>query len=217
MSPIPPNKEVNPNSKLGANNSEVNSNQIDNAGPDATAANGEEAEGGGSSEETTRETYEPLEQDPNARNASNRGPAHPGDDDDDDDEDTDTDSEADELDPDEHFAMLASSRAFEKKKPNESERVEYVQHSFDCDVFERKRTLESEEIHLDESRSREINSLMQSFKLPDECIPSWAKLVPEDVWKKNLLDCLNAKKLDLFASSHPILDDDDNRSHQTSS
>lgn len=211
MSPIPPNKDANP-SKTNRNSSpdDVNVNQVDMTTTAATAladvlANQEGNESGEGSNEEANRAYEPLEQDPNAATRTS-GPAHPGnddDEDDDDDDDEETDSEPDELDPDEHFAMLASSRAFAKKGLVEPavECGKYA-HSFDCDVFERKRTLESEEIHLDESTSRQINNLMQNFKLPDASIPTWAKLVPEDVWKKNLLDCLNAKKLDLFDSEN---------------
>ena len=93
--------------------------------------------------------------------------------------------------------MLASSRVFTS---NERTNTNYDrnQHLFESDIFERKNILECEEIHLDETKSKEINNLMSNFKLPDSSVPEWAKLVPEDVWKKNLIDSLNAKKTDLF-------------------
>ena len=34
--------------------------------------------------------------------------------------------------------------------------------------------------------------------MDDKFVPNWAKTVPENVWKKNLIDSLNAKKTDLF-------------------
>lgn len=193
MSPIPPNKDINPPNDRKRNSNDLNPNETDLN----TATTVEQADL--NPDESQPQTYEPLEQNPNAIPTS-QGPDHPDEDDDDDDDDEDdSDSEPDELDPDEHFAMFASSRAFAKKSEIEPgpDYAKYA-HSFDCDVFERKRTLESEEIHLDENRSQQINNLMQNFKLPEEAIPAWAKLVPEDVWKKNLLDCLSAKKLDLF-------------------
>ena len=39
---------------------------------------------------------------------------------------------------------------------------------------------------------------MSNFKLPETCVPEWAKNVSEDTWKKNLIESLNAKKTDLF-------------------
>ena len=205
MSPIPPNKEINPN-----NNSQKPTNSEDSLNPSEVQLNEANAAVAAVEElvdddQQQGRTYQPLEQNPTRAATSRQGPDHPpgeDDEDEDDDDDDDTDSEPDELDPDEHFAMLASSRAFAKKtqKDQENDAVKYA-HSFDCDVFERKRTLESEEIELDESKSRQISNLTSEFKLPDESIPSWAKLVPEHVWKKNLLECLSAKKLDLFATN----------------
>lgn len=189
MSPVPPNKE-------GSVNKEIKPAESSNS----TEQNGTE------SNETTEQTN-----DENGGNGAdyvllNTNPASAAtnqndNEDDDDDDDDETESE-DEIDPDEHFAMFASSRAFEKKDdknraPAESNKPQYS-HLFETDVFERKIALESEEIHLDENKCTTINSLMQNFKIPDESIPTWAKLVPEDAWKKNLLDSLTAKKLDLF-------------------
>lgn len=197
MSPIPPNKEINPNNNSQKPNSEDSLNPSEVQLNEANTAGVEELV---DDEQQQGRTYQPLEQNPTRATAARQGPDHPPSEDDDDDDD-DTDSEPDELDPDEHFAMLASSRAFAKKTQKDQENDVKYAHSFDCDVFERKRTLESEEIELDESKSRQISNLMSEFKLPDESIPAWAKLVPEHVWKKNLLECLSAKKLDLFATN----------------
>lgn len=41
---------------------------------------------------------------------------------------------------------------------------------------------------------------MAGFQLPESAQPEWAKSVPEEVWKKNLLAQLDAKKTDLFAN-----------------
>lgn len=73
-------------------------------------------------------------------------------------------------------------------------------HTLDKDVFARKVELESEEIPLDATKSQTISSLMTGFQLPESAKPDWAKNVPEEVWKKNLLAQLDAKKVDLFAN-----------------
>jgi hypothetical protein len=73
-------------------------------------------------------------------------------------------------------------------------------HLTEVDVFQRKNQLEPEDILIDENTSKKITGIMSNFKLPDSCIPEWAKKLPEDKWKKNLLDALNAKKTDLFSS-----------------
>lgn len=76
--------------------------------------------------------------------------------------------------------------------------VPQTMHLLEKDVFEKKVELQCEEIPLDDSKSKTINNLMSSFKLPDTCVPEWAKNIPEDTWKKNLIESLNAKKNDLF-------------------
>jgi len=58
--------------------------------------------------------------------------------------------------------------------------------------------LQCEEIVVDEGKAKEIASLMSGFELPATAVPEWAKSVPEEVWKKNLLSALDAKKVDLF-------------------
>lgn len=70
----------------------------------------------------------------------------------------------------------------------------------DKDVFARRVELECEEIPLDTTKSQTISSLMAGFQLPESAQPEWAKSVPEEVWKKNLLAQLDAKKTDLFAN-----------------
>ena len=42
---------------------------------------------------------------------------------------------------------------------------------------------------------------MVNFKLQENSVPKWTKEVPENVWKKNLLNSLDAKKTDLFTNS----------------
>ena len=71
---------------------------------------------------------------------------------------------------------------------------------FDKDAFARKVELECEEISLDATKSQTISSLMKGFELPESAKPDWAKSVPEEVWKKNLLAQLDAKKTDLFVN-----------------
>jgi hypothetical protein len=44
-----------------------------------------------------------------------------------------------------------------------------------------------------------LNSYLDyNLRLDEKFIPNWAKLVPENIWKKNLIESLNAKKTDLF-------------------
>lgn len=195
MSPTPPNKDSTANGKeikpQSIQNDQVNTDGFEVI--DNDQMNNEEANSATATAEERDRNYRPLEQNPSATNEAD-------DDEEDDDSDDETDSEP-EIDPDEHFGLLASSRATAMTKnttPSSKAELTSYSHLFETDVFERKIVLESEEIHLDEEKTKKINDLMQNFKLPEESVPSWAKLVPEDVWKKNLLDCLNAKKLDLF-------------------
>ena len=117
------------------------------------------------------------------------------DDDSEDDDDSEEDSDV-EIDPDYHLELLASSRSGPSSSKNQ---VSYDNsHLLEHDIFELRKTLECEDIELDEKKSEKINSLMANFKLPDSAVPEWAKIIPENVWKKNLLDSLNAKKTDLF-------------------
>ena len=39
-----------------------------------------------------------------------------------------------------------------------------------------------------------IKEVMSGFSLPTSAIPEWAKQVPEEVWKTELLDGLKKKK-----------------------
>lgn len=39
-----------------------------------------------------------------------------------------------------------------------------------------------------------IKKVMEGFSLPVSAMPEWAKHVPEDVWKTELLDGLHGKK-----------------------
>ncbi|RNA38490.1 hypothetical protein BpHYR1_002824, partial [Brachionus plicatilis] len=115
---------------------------------------------------------------------------------DDDQDDSESDSEP-EIDPDIHFELLASSRAGQNQ--SNKNQVSYDNsHLLEQDIFELKNTLECENIEIDEQKSEKISSLMSNFKIPENAVPEWAKLIPENVWKKNLIDSLNAKKTDLF-------------------
>lgn len=115
---------------------------------------------------------------------------------DEEDDESDSGSEPD-IDPDIHFELLASSRAGQNSL--NTNQVSYDNsHLLEHDIFELKNTLECENIEIDEQKSEKINSLMSNFKLPDNAVPEWAKLIPENIWKKNLIDSLNAKKTDLF-------------------
>jgi hypothetical protein len=192
MSPIPPNKELDKNfeSSINGNN---NGDSIQVNVPAELQDEDYELINETNGENTQNE-YTPIPQ-----NQSESHLNQDNDDDDDDDED-DEDESASEIDPEEGFEMLASSRAFNQPGANERNNtsLDRNQYLFETDVFERKNTLECEDIQLDEAKSSQINSLMANFKLPDSAVPQWAKLVPEDVWKKNLIDSLSAKKTDLF-------------------
>ena len=45
---------------------------------------------------------------------------------------------------------------------------------------------------------------MSNINLPEVSVPSWAKVVPENVWKKNLIDTLNAKQTNLFSQEKNV-------------
>ena len=188
MSPIPPNKEIEKTSL--SSNENLNNGENNEIYNEAIEANGQ---------------YVPLSQAVNYTYRSVRNENHTDDtssssDDDDDDEET-LEKNA-EIDPDTEFEMLASSRAdpsFTVTKKNDAE-LEKILHLTEIDVFQRKNQLEPEDILIDENTSKKITGIMSNFKLPDSSIPEWAKKLPEDKWKKNLLDALNAKKTDLFSS-----------------
>lgn len=38
-----------------------------------------------------------------------------------------------------------------------------------------------------------IKKMMSGFSLPEAAVPEWAKHVPEDVWKSQLMDGLRVK------------------------
>ena len=42
--------------------------------------------------------------------------------------------------------------------------------------------------------SQAVMKAMADFKLPDSVEPSWAKVVPEEVWKKELIEQLRQKR-----------------------
>lgn len=186
MSPVPPQKD---NISKSPQDDLVNNSNIPNA-----EANNEESEFEIIENTNNEDIYEPVPQDSQA--------GQNDEDEDEDDDSDDSDQESVEIDPDFDFELLASSRVSANSQPTNTTRTNTISydnsHLFEVDIFERKGTLECEDIHLDESKTTKINSLMSSFKLPESAIPEWAKLVPENVWKKNLLDSLNAKKTDLF-------------------
>jgi hypothetical protein len=203
MSPVPPNKEL---SKSFASSPEapiepeVNLTGV-NLVEEAAQAEADAANENGQA--TASHVYEPLPQQDIGLEAHG-SQANDEDDEDDDDDDEDDDDSDVEINEDLDFEMLANSRAFQKPKSSaggdsgQPQGLPSTTYTFESDYFERKTMLECEEIKLDEARSQTINNLMSGFKLPESSIPDWAKAVPENVWKKNLLETINAKKTDLF-------------------
>ena len=61
-------------------------------------------------------------------------------------------------------------------------------------------SVESENISLDSSKISLISNIMSNIKIPMSNTPEWARSLPEDVWKKNLIENLNAKQTNLFTS-----------------
>ena len=43
---------------------------------------------------------------------------------------------------------------------------------------------------------------MSNIKLSDKSVPDWAKVVPEKVWKTNLIEKLSMKRTDLFQNQN---------------
>ncbi len=193
MSPIPPNKESNKNYESVSNNQDSNTNNTnvllnEEQNDEFIIVEGEPT----NNNHNNNNYYEPISQNQNEINTNEE------------EENSDFSSDSDsDIDPEEGFELLASSRAVSSSQRNNTN-YDRNDQLFEADVFERKNTLEPEEIHLDEAKSQQINNLMSNFKLPDSSVPEWAKLVPEDVWKQNLLDSLNAKKTDLFDSPNII-------------
>jgi hypothetical protein len=193
MSPVPPNKELAKNYASDGTERETEPANLEN-----TAANLVETDQAQEeiNEATASNIYAPLPQQDNSTDNNGQTGTYDEDDDDDDDED-DEDSDF-EISEDLDFEMLANSRAFAKANQDKNSTLPQTVYTFEPDYFERKTMLECEEIKLDQEKSEKINSLMSGFKLPESSIPEWAKHVPETVWKKNLLETINAKKTDLF-------------------
>ena len=63
------------------------------------------------------------------------------------------------------------------------------------DVFNK---VESENIQLDTTKSTAIAAIMSNIKLNENAIPDWAKVIPEEIWKNNLLENLNVRQTTLF-------------------
>jgi hypothetical protein len=197
MSPTPPNKELSKNFASDGSERDAEPSNLENTAANL-AAETEQIE----REETEQASniYAPLPQQDNGADNNGVAGAHDEDDDDDDDDEDDEDDSDFEINEDLDFEMLANSRAFQKPKTSQDTNLSLPQtvYTFEPDYFERKKTLECEEIKLDEEKSEKIKSIMSGFKLPESAIPEWAKLVPENIWKKNLLETVNAKKTDLF-------------------
>jgi hypothetical protein len=111
--------------------------------------------------------------------------------------DSDSDSDEDDIDPDLEFEHLASYRATKPVKTS-SESLLPTLNLLETDVFKNRQSLECEDISIDDNKSREITNLMSDFKIPEQNVPQWAKEIPEDLWKRNLISTLNCKKVDLF-------------------
>ena len=183
MSPVPPN----------SNGKHPNTNEIKNPNENQVDQNWE------SDFEITEEGNE-VEDLNGEYSALNQNPGNGNDDcDDDDDEDDDDDDFEIHQDVELDFELLASTRAFiNEQKSAPTQNIPDNFNYFEIDFFERKNTLEPEEIVLDENKSKKISDLMSNFQLPNKCVPEWAKSIPENVWKQNLIDSINAKKTDLF-------------------
>jgi hypothetical protein len=185
MSPIPPNKALNETESSNINEAEATDteqeivvvNSENNWDPNYYNIN------------YSGVTYEQLNQDQSYDIAN----------------ESDDENEQNEKDPDLDFEFLACSRV-SMKKENTNNLFESNTHLFEKDFFEKKKESECEEIFLDETKSKTINSLMSNFNLPENCIPTWAKQIPENEWKTNLIASLNAKKTDLFQTNIKLSD-----------
>lgn len=187
MSPIPPNIE---NKKTNLSSTEnLNSVDQDEVYSEAVEGNGD---------------YVPLAQQVNytyssipTENTNQLDEHNSSSDDSDSDND---DDKQEQIDPDLEFEMLASYRSTGVSSTANKTTNDTNYHLTEVDVFQQKNRIEPEDILLDETKSKQIVNLMSQFRLPESSIPEWAKQMPEDKWKKNLLDSLNAKKTDLFSS-----------------
>ncbi len=47
-------------------------------------------------------------------------------------------------------------------------------------------------LHFFLDKAAEIKACLTGFKLPESKLPAWAKEVPEEVWKKQLLERISA-------------------------
>ncbi len=65
----------------------------------------------------------------------------------------------------------------------------------DDDTFKK---VECENIVLDPSKIDLISNIMSNINLPSNFTPDWAKSIPEQIWKKNLIENINAKQTNLF-------------------
>ena len=66
---------------------------------------------------------------------------------------------------------------------------------------------QGENILLDTNKTAEILNVMNNFKLPPTSIPTWAKEIPEDQWKNDLL-----QKIRLRQAPSNITDDPESSS-----
>ncbi|VDK41832.1 unnamed protein product [Taenia asiatica] len=51
---------------------------------------------------------------------------------------------------------------------------------------------EDRRIPLPEEKAAEIKACLRGFQLPDASLPTWAKQIPEEVWKQRLLQLLSS-------------------------
>ena len=213
MSPIPPNKETTVPSTSGNHVAATSGNEVNLVTEENTDL--EEQSNENESIQSGNQYYTALPQQPPSLdhpNANEEGEYEI--DNEAESEDSDDESEI-EVNPDLDFELLASSRAFQKPKTTDNEEncpalAARTAYTFEHDYFERKTALECEQIEIDDEKSNKIATLMSGFKLPESAIPDWAKLVPEETWKQNLLESINAKKTDLFENKNEIVGDNNN-------
>lgn len=131
------------------------------------------------------------------------GHHHGGEDDDDDDDNDNDDQEEEEsgsgLSLAEQVRQLVQQAGGEEANLSEDLRQTIAATRADqarqaaaelADVWMEKR---ESSITIDEKKAETIKNLMSSFRLPEACIPPWAKQVEDSDWRDKLLEKLNTK------------------------
>ncbi len=188
MAPIPPDKDADQSEEFFLNDS-FDSSEAHREAASTITAN----ETSGLNSLNVDQSYHLI-----SENTPNHFYRNEDDDEDDDESDDDEEEESDEeIDDDLHFQLLASSRSTQTPR-----NVKYTEDvKLEYDDLNKKERIACENIELDEIKSMTIVNLMANFQLPDHSVPFWSKIIPEEVWKQNLLNSLNEKKMDLFPSN----------------